>query len=63
MDKEHVKGARDKMSGQAKDAAGKATGDTSLRAKGKMDKAKGSARDALGDVKDAMKRRDEKPRH
>ncbi|MGH6951342.1 MAG: CsbD family protein [Vitreimonas sp.] len=59
MDKEHVKGAADKASGAAKEAAGKMTGDKKLEAEGKIDKAKGEARGAAGDVKDAMK----KPKH
>lgn len=58
MDKEHVKGAADKVSGAAKDAAGKMTGDKKLEAEGKMDKAKGAARDFIGDAKDAAKRAD-----
>ena len=41
MDKEHVKGAADKVSGAAKEGLGKMTGDKSLEAKGKLDKAKG----------------------
>jgi uncharacterized protein YjbJ (UPF0337 family) len=61
MDKQHVKGAADKMKGAVKDAAGKMTGDKSLQAEGKMDKAKGHARDAVGDVKDAA--RDATRRH
>ena len=56
MDKEHVKGAADKVSGSVKEGIGKATGDASLEAKGKIDKAKGEAREALGDAKDAMKK-------
>ena len=58
MDKEHVKGAADKTSGAIKEGVGKATGDTSMQAKGKMDKAKGAARDFIGDAKDAAKRAD-----
>ena len=58
MDKEHVKGAADKASGAAKDAAGKMTGDKKLEAEGKMDKAKGAARDFIGDAKDSAKRAD-----
>ncbi|HRO03597.1 MAG TPA: CsbD family protein [Terricaulis sp.] len=58
MDKEHVKGAMDKASGAAKEAAGKLTGNKKLEAEGKIDKAKGEARDVIGDVKDAAKRAD-----
>ena len=55
MDKEHVKGAADKVSGATKEAAGKLTGDKKLQAEGKMDKAKGAVRDFVGDVKDDVK--------
>jgi uncharacterized protein YjbJ (UPF0337 family) len=55
MDKEHVKGAADKVSGSTKEAAGKLTGDKKLEAEGKIDKAKGAVRDFVGDVKDDIK--------
>jgi uncharacterized protein YjbJ (UPF0337 family) len=58
MDKEHVKGAADKMAGTAKEAAGKVTDNKKLEAEGKLDKAKGAARDFAGDVKDDIKRAD-----
>jgi uncharacterized protein YjbJ (UPF0337 family) len=58
MDKEHVKGGMDKVSGAAKDAVGRATGDEKLQAEGKMDKAKGEIRQTAGDVKDALKGKD-----
>ena len=67
MDKEHVKGAADKVSGATKEAAGKMTGDKKLEAEGKLDKAKGAVRDFAGDVKDDIKdearRRDKDDRH
>lgn len=53
MDKEHVKGAADKIKGAAKDAAGRVTGDEKLQAEGKADKAEGAVRQSVGDVKDA----------
>jgi uncharacterized protein YjbJ (UPF0337 family) len=53
MDKEHIKGAADKVKGAVKDTVGKMTGDTKMQAEGKLDKAKGSARNVVGDVKDA----------
>jgi uncharacterized protein YjbJ (UPF0337 family) len=56
MDKEHVKGAMDKVIGAAKEAAGKLMGDRGLQKEGKFDKAKGEAREALGDAKDAAER-------
>lgn len=55
MDKEHVKGAADKVKGSVKDAVGGLTGDTELQAEGKIDKAKGEAHKVAGDVKDAAR--------
>ena len=55
MDREHVKGAADKVKGAIKDAAGKMTGDREMQAEGKIDKAKGAAHNAAGDVKDAAR--------
>ena len=44
MDKEHVKGAADKVKGAVKEAAGKVTGDKELETEGKIDEgAKGAA--------------------
>ena len=55
MDREHVKGAADKVKGAIKDTAGKVTGDEKLQSEGKFDKAKGSAHNLAGDVKDAAR--------
>ena len=55
MDREHVKGAADKVKGAIKDPAGKVTGDKKLQSEGKFDKAKGSAHNLAGDVKDAAR--------
>jgi uncharacterized protein YjbJ (UPF0337 family) len=55
MDREHVKGAADKVKGAVKDAAGKLTGDEKMQAEGKMDKAKGAAHNAAGDAKDTAR--------
>ena len=55
MDREHVKGAADKVKGAIKEGAGKLSGDKDLEAEGKIDKAKGSAHNAAGDVKDAAR--------
>lgn len=52
MDREHIKGAADKVKGTIKDTAGKATGDKELQSEGKFDKAKGAAHNALGDLKE-----------
>jgi uncharacterized protein YjbJ (UPF0337 family) len=55
VDREHVKGAADKVKGAIKDTAGKLTGDKKLQTEGKIDKAKGSAHNVAGDVKDAVR--------
>ena len=55
MDREHVKGAADKVKGAVMETAGKLTGDEKLQAEGKMDKAKGAAHNAAGDVKDGVR--------
>ncbi len=56
MDREHIKGAADKVKGTIKDTAGKATGDKELQSEGKFDKAKGAAHNALGDLKDSIRK-------
>jgi uncharacterized protein YjbJ (UPF0337 family) len=56
MNKDHVKGAAEKVKGAVKDAAGGLTGDSKLQAEGKLDKAKGAVHTAVGDVKDAVKK-------
>jgi len=56
MDREHVKGAADKVKGAVKEAAGKVTGDTKLETEGKIDEAKGAAHNAVGDAKDAVRK-------
>ena len=55
MDREHIKGAADKVKGVVKDTAGKVTGDEKMQAEGKMDKAKGAVHNAVGDAKDAAR--------
>ncbi|HVM64571.1 MAG TPA: CsbD family protein [Acidimicrobiales bacterium] len=44
------------VKGRAKEAAGSATGNDSLRAKGKADRAKGNVKQAGEKVKDAFRR-------
>ena len=56
MDKEHIKGAADKLAGATKEAVGKATDNNKMRAEGMIDKGKGAARETLGDAKDAARR-------
>ena len=53
VDKEHIKGAAEKVKGAIKEGAGKITGDDKMVAEGKADKAAGAARQSVGDVKDA----------
>ena len=55
MDREHIKGAADKVKGVVKDTAGKVTGDEKMQAEAKMDKAKGAVHNAVGDAKDAAR--------
>jgi uncharacterized protein YjbJ (UPF0337 family) len=55
MDKEHVKGAADKVVGKIKEVAGHVTGDKKLETEGKVDQAKGAIHDKVGDAKDAGK--------
>jgi len=55
MDREHVKGAADKVKGAIKDTAGKMMGDKKMQAEGKFDKAKGEAHNVAGDVKDSVR--------
>jgi uncharacterized protein YjbJ (UPF0337 family) len=43
----------DKITGTAKEAEGKVTGDKSREAEGKLEQAKGEAKDAVEHVKDA----------
>jgi uncharacterized protein YjbJ (UPF0337 family) len=55
MDKEHVKGAADKVAGKTKEAAGHVTGNKKLGTEGRADQLKGAAHSAAGDAKDAAK--------
>jgi len=55
MDREHLKGAADKVKGAIKEGAGNLTGDKDMEAEGTIDKAKGSAHNAAGDLKDAAR--------
>jgi len=55
MDKDRLEGAADKMKGDAKKAAGAATGDEKREHEGRADKAKGKAESAVGGAKDAVR--------
>jgi uncharacterized protein YjbJ (UPF0337 family) len=63
MDKEHVKGAADKVVGKTKEAAGHVTGSKKLETKGKVDQVKGAAHTAAGDAKDAGSARNAPSKH
>jgi uncharacterized protein YjbJ (UPF0337 family) len=56
MDKEHIKGAADKVKGAIKETAGKISGNERLVAEGKADKVAGAVRQSVGDVKDAARK-------
>jgi uncharacterized protein YjbJ (UPF0337 family) len=51
-----AKNTAQKAKGKVKETAGKATGDDSLRAKGKADQIKGNLKQAGEKVKDAFKK-------
>ena len=55
MDKEHIKGAAEKVSGSVKEFTGKVTGNTELEVKGKAEKLEGEVRTKVGDAKDAAR--------
>ena len=55
VDKNRVEGAGDKAKGSVKEAAGKVTGDSKLKAEGKADKAGGAVKNAVGGIVDAVK--------
>jgi uncharacterized protein YjbJ (UPF0337 family) len=55
MDKDRITGAADQAKGSIKEAAGKITGDTKLRAEGALDKAKGKVESAIGGLKDEIR--------
>jgi uncharacterized protein YjbJ (UPF0337 family) len=55
VDKNRVAGAADKAKGSIKEAAGKVTGDSKLKAEGKADKASGAVKSAIGGAADALK--------
>ncbi len=55
MDKDRIKGAGNQAKGEIKEAAGKVTGDTKLRAEGAADKLKGKVQSAVGGAKDSIR--------
>ena len=50
-----MSGTADKVKGKAKEAVGKATGDTRTEAEGKTDQVKGKAKEMASDVKESAK--------
>jgi len=62
VDKDRVKGAGQNLRGKVKEAAGKVTGDSKLKAEGKADQVVGKLRNAVGGAKDALRDADRKTR-
>jgi uncharacterized protein YjbJ (UPF0337 family) len=60
MDKDRVAGSAKQAKGAIKQAAGKMTGDSKLRAEGAADKATGKVQNAVGGAKDAIR---QPPKH
>jgi len=55
MNRDKIKGMADQTMGAAKEAVGKAIGDTRLEAEGKIDKVKGKIESAVGDAKGVLR--------
>lgn len=55
MDEDRMKGSVQKIAGDVKVAAGKATGDQKLQAEGRSDQVGGKIRNAIGGIKDALR--------
>ena len=62
MDKMRAEGAGQKMAGKVKEAAGKVTGDSKLKAEGKADQAVGGVKNAVGGAADSLRDADRKSR-
>ncbi len=56
MDKDRIKGSTNQAKGALKQAAGKVTGDSKLKAEGVIDKAKGKIQSAVGGARDASRK-------
>jgi uncharacterized protein YjbJ (UPF0337 family) len=63
MDRMRAEGAGQKMAGKVKEAAGKVTGDSKLKAEGKADQAVGGVKNAIGGAADSLRDADRKSRH
>jgi len=55
MHKDQIKGAGKDMSGSVKEAAGKATGDRDMEARGMAEKTEGKIQKGVGNLKDAAR--------
>ncbi|HEV2531056.1 CsbD family protein [Phenylobacterium sp.] len=55
MHKDEIKGAAKDMSGSMKEAAGKATGDRDMEARGIAEKTEGKVQKGVGNIKDAAR--------
>jgi uncharacterized protein YjbJ (UPF0337 family) len=53
-DKNRVEGAVDKATGEAKQTAGKATGNEQAQVEGTVDKAKGAVKEGMADAQDKV---------
>lgn len=55
MHKDQIKGTAKDMKGSMKEAAGRATGDREMEAKGSAEKTMGKVQKGVGDMKDAAR--------
>lgn len=55
MDKDRMEGAGKQAKGAVKDAVGKMTGDSKMRAEGKADKVEGKVQNTVGGAKDSIR--------
>ena len=55
MDKDRIEGSAKQAKGALKEAAGKVTGDSKLKAEGAADKLAGKVQNAVGGAKDAIR--------
>ena len=60
MDKDRIEGSARQAQGAIKQAAGKMTGDSKLKAEGAADKLSGKVQNAVGGAKDALRDADRK---
>jgi uncharacterized protein YjbJ (UPF0337 family) len=63
MDKDRIEGSAKQVKGAIKEAAGKMTGDSKMKAEGAADKLAGKVQNAVGGAKDAIRDADKPHRH